>query len=73
MSQAKFRKPFTIIVEGNIGSGKTTFLNNFAKSENAFLLSEPVDIWRNFKGNNLLVSDQAHNLLILIVTFLESF
>lgn len=48
-------KPFTVFVEGNVGSGKTTFLKHFAKYE-AMILAEPVDNWRNVCGHNLLVS-----------------
>ena len=48
-------RPFTVFVEGNIGSGKTTFLNYFANAD-VYLLSEPVEMWRNVEGHNLLVS-----------------
>lgn len=46
-------RPFTVAVEGNIGSGKTTFLNYF-KDQNVFILSEPVQKWRDCEGVNLL-------------------
>lgn len=46
-------RPYTIFVEGNIGSGKTTFLNRFSKYD-ALILSEPVEKWRNVRGHNLL-------------------
>jgi septin family protein len=51
----KKSRPFTVFVEGNIGSGKTTFLNHFANAD-VQLLSEPVEMWRNVEGHNLLVS-----------------
>jgi deoxyadenosine/deoxycytidine kinase len=42
-------------VEGNIGAGKTTFLDRFSPSEdNVEVMAEPVDRWRDVKGNNLL-------------------
>ncbi|XP_021192126.3 deoxynucleoside kinase [Helicoverpa armigera] len=47
-------KPFTVFVEGNIGSGKTTFLEHFRRFEDITLLTEPVEEWRNLKGWNLL-------------------
>ena len=48
-------KPFTVVVEGNIGCGKTTFLDYFSKfSERVEVLTEPVDRWRNVNGHNLL-------------------
>ena len=38
------RKAFTVAVEGNIGSGKTTFLNRFCpETDNVDVLAEPVD------------------------------
>ncbi|XP_011637504.1 deoxynucleoside kinase-like [Pogonomyrmex barbatus] len=48
-----YNNPFTISIEGNIGSGKTTFLNHF-QNFNATILQEPVDLWRNVAGVNLL-------------------
>lgn len=50
-----YNNPFTICIEGNIGSGKTTFLNHFQNFNNATILQEPVDLWRNVAGVNLLV------------------
>ena len=48
-------RPFTLVVEGNIGSGKTTFLDHFQKFDNKVeILTEPVDKWRNANGHNLL-------------------
>lgn len=49
-------QPFTVFVEGNIGSGKTTFLEHFRQFQDITLLTEPVEEWRNLKGWNLLVS-----------------
>lgn len=51
-------KVLKIAVEGNIGSGKTTFLSIFdrcAKTlfKNPMILPEPVDQWRNVKGVNI--------------------
>lgn len=48
--------PFTVFIEGNIGSGKTTFLNYFQKYDEVCLQTEPVEKWRNLGGVNLLVS-----------------
>ncbi|XP_053622488.1 deoxynucleoside kinase-like [Plodia interpunctella] len=47
-------RPFTVFVEGNIGSGKTTFLEHFRQFEDITLLTEPVEEWRNLRGWNLL-------------------
>lgn len=50
------KRPFTVCIEGNIGSGKTTFLSHFKKFKNTTVLEEPVDLWRDVGGTNLLVS-----------------
>ncbi|XP_046818796.1 deoxynucleoside kinase-like isoform X2 [Vespa crabro] len=49
-----YKRPFTVCVEGNIGSGKTTFLNHFKSYENTVVLQEPVELWRDVAGVNLL-------------------
>lgn len=45
-----------VIVEGNIASGKTSFLQYFEKrySQRAEVVYEPVERWRRFHGHNLL-------------------
>ena len=49
------RRPFTVMVEGNIGSGKSTYLRHFTKfSDNVEVVMEPVEKWRNLKSHNLL-------------------
>ena len=35
-------RPLTILVEGNIGSGKSTFLKHFEKFKNVKVITEPV-------------------------------
>lgn len=55
------KQPFTVFIEGNIGAGKTTFLNHFRKYDDVLLHTEPVEKWRNVNGFNLLVSG---NLLV---------
>lgn len=54
--QKLYTNPITIYIEGNIGSGKTTFLNHFQKIKDATILEEPVSLWQNIAGVNLLVS-----------------
>jgi len=47
--------PFlTICVEGNIGSGKTTFLKHFKQFPEICVLDEPISQWRSMRGHNLL-------------------
>ncbi|XP_032666097.1 deoxynucleoside kinase-like [Odontomachus brunneus] len=52
--QKLYKNPFTICIEGNIGSGKTTFLQQFQEFNRATILPEPVNLWRNVGGVNLL-------------------
>jgi len=54
VSSAVCSRPFTVLVEGNIGCGKTTFLQHFSKFSNVNVLKEPVERWRNVNGHNLL-------------------
>ncbi|KAB0790013.1 hypothetical protein PPYR_14905 [Photinus pyralis] len=53
---SQFSKPFTVIIEGNIGSGKSTFLQHFENHKDVCVLSEPVEMWRNCAGHNLLAN-----------------
>ncbi|XP_018566581.1 deoxynucleoside kinase-like [Anoplophora glabripennis] len=53
-SSRRTSRPFTVLVEGNIGSGKTTFLNYFDRHQNVSVLAEPIELWRNCDGHNLL-------------------
>lgn len=61
-------KPFTVLVEGNIGSGKTTYLQYFTQYKDVTLLTEPVERWRNLDGWNLLVSAFPSNLCLFVVS-----
>lgn len=44
----------TILVEGNIGAGKSTFLNYMTRYTNVEAVPEPLHKWTNFNGFNLL-------------------
>jgi len=50
----KVDRPFTVLVEGNTGSGKTTFLEQFQDLKDVTLAEEPVSKWQNCSGNNLV-------------------
>ncbi|XP_026822340.1 deoxynucleoside kinase-like [Rhopalosiphum maidis] len=47
-------RPYTVFVEGNVGSGKTTFLEQFAECPNVYLVKEPVHKWQDVQGHNFL-------------------
>lgn len=49
-------RPYTVFVEGNVGSGKTTFLEQFVDCPNVYLAKEPVHKWQDVRGHNFLVS-----------------
>ena len=54
-SSDRRQKPFVVLVEGNIGSGKSTFMQYFRRYQNKIdFLPEPVGKWKNFEGFNLL-------------------
>lgn len=49
--------PYTVFVEGNVASGKTSFLNYFKKYKSLCEIHpEPVELWRNYNNVNFLVS-----------------
>jgi len=51
----KSPRPFTVLVEGNIGSGKSTYLQHFYSHRNTVdIITEPVDKWRDLNSHNLL-------------------
>jgi len=47
-------RPFTINVEGIVGTGKSTFLTFFQRLPNIDVIPEPVDKWTNLNGTDLL-------------------
>jgi len=47
-------RPFTISVEVNVGSGKSTFLNFFRGYPDISVYQEPVDYWTNYNGTDML-------------------
>lgn len=46
-------KPLTVLVEGNICSGKSSLLNSLQKSDIFQVLPEPLSKWQNFQNMNL--------------------
>jgi len=50
----KSGRPFTISVEGNVGSGKTTVLEFFQQYPDMSVYPEPVSRWTNFNGTDYL-------------------
>lgn len=50
----RMKRPITVLVEGNIGAGKSLFLDRFKDVPGIQILPEPVNKWRDVKGSNLL-------------------
>ena len=49
---------FQVVVEGNIGVGKSTFLEHLRKtSHDVEIYAEPVALWKDIEGFNALVSE----------------
>jgi deoxyadenosine/deoxycytidine kinase len=51
------KKPFTISLEGNVGSGKTRLINYLKEQDDMkgiIFIDEQLDKWQNFNGKNLL-------------------
>uniref|UniRef100_A0A914XDP9 Deoxynucleoside kinase domain-containing protein n=1 Tax=Plectus sambesii TaxID=2011161 RepID=A0A914XDP9_9BILA len=44
----------TVVIEGNIASGKTECLEYLSRNPNIQTIAEPVDKWRNVRGHNTL-------------------
>lgn len=53
---AQSHAPYTVFIEGNVGSGKTTFLEQFSDCPDVFMAKEPVHKWQDVCGHNFLVS-----------------
>lgn len=50
------RYPLLVYVEGNIGSGKSTFIQYCKQQPSIEVVCEPLAVWENFGGTNALVS-----------------
>ena len=70
-----------IIIEGSIGSGKTTLINSLKEKlgQDILVCEEPVQIWRDYHGINLLGQfytaaghDHARNLQMVILLTLAN-
>lgn len=54
MSRDAETRPFTILVEGNIGYGKSSFVSRFLQHDSILVLLEPLAEYRDVAGENLL-------------------
>nr|XP_022296986.1 thymidine kinase 2, mitochondrial-like isoform X1 [Crassostrea virginica] len=54
LKQTKEKERFTVCVEGNIASGKSTLLEHFKTNQNVETFEEPRGKWRNVHGFNAL-------------------
>ena len=51
---SSLKKPFSILLEGNIGSGKSSLLKLLSEIPGVIVFTEPVSDWINVAGFNLL-------------------
>jgi len=65
-------RPYTVFVEGNVGSGKTTFLEQFADCPNVYLAKEPVHKWQDVRGHNFLVSTSSSSRRLTFLCMLPA-
>lgn len=49
-------RSLVVAFDGNVGAGKSTFLNYCSSKSDTIIFPEPVDKWRNLGGVNVLVS-----------------
>jgi deoxyadenosine/deoxycytidine kinase len=54
MSIEEIKTPMLIYLEGNIACGKSTIMQQYAKYVNVDIFCEPIELWENFHGSNLL-------------------
>lgn len=53
-----YKRPYTVLVEGNVGSGKSTFVDILASRDSRILpVPEPVEVWQNFSGTGVNLLD----------------
>ncbi|XP_068223467.1 deoxynucleoside kinase-like isoform X2 [Palaemon carinicauda] len=66
-------RPFTVSIEGNIGSGKSTFLKHFSALPGVATYQEPLDLWTNLKGHNLLgkLYEDPHRWSFLFQSYVQ--
>lgn len=57
-SSTRRSRPFRVAVEGNSGSGKSTFLEHCKLQPDVEIVPEPACEWTNLRGTNLLVSTE---------------
>ena len=53
---------FQIAIEGNIASGKSSFLEYLSSQKDCQIFYEPLEEWQNVEGSNLIVSLQREGV-----------
>ena len=55
---AAARLPYTVVVEGNVGAGKSTFVDILARDDSRISpVPEPVNAWQNVSGTGVNLLD----------------
>ena len=56
------------VIEGNIGSSKTSLIETFKNDNNVEYYVEPIDIWQNYENTNVL-KDYYETPLITVLNY----
>ena len=58
IAEAEAKIPYTVLLEGNVGAGKSTFVDILAGEDaRIFPVPEPVQMWQNFSGTGVNMLD----------------
>ena len=73
----EIKTPMLILYEGNIACGKSTMMQKYANQPNIELMCEPLELWENFHGINLLElrykSRERHEFVFEVLAYISRF
>jgi hypothetical protein len=73
----EIKTPMLILYEGNIACGKSTMMQRYANQPNVELMCEPLELWENFHGINLLElrykSRERHEFVFQVLAYISRF
>jgi len=73
----EIKTPMLILYEGNIACGKSTIMQKYANQPNVELMCEPLELWENFHGINLLElrykSRERHEFVFQVLAYISRF
>jgi deoxyadenosine/deoxycytidine kinase len=76
-SLEEIQTPMLILYEGNIACGKSTLMRKYENHKNVNLMCEPLQLWENFHGSNLLelkyTNREKFEFLFQILAYISRF